>query len=90
MDPSKILQTDLLDLIFEGRNKDYGAYELRRQYNKRLTKALLITVAFGLLIFLSAFLGYHGNFFFAPVILNTPFLIFYSFSQSSPVWFTYN
>jgi periplasmic protein TonB len=56
MDPSKILQTDLLDLIFEGRNKDYGAYELRRQYNKRLTKALLITVAFGLLIFLSAFL----------------------------------
>jgi protein TonB len=57
MDANKILATDLLDLIFEGRNKEYGAYELRKQYNKRLTKALVITVGLGLLIFLSVFLA---------------------------------
>lgn len=57
MDANKILQTDLLDLVFEGRNKEYGAYELRRKYNKRLTSALLLTMALGLLIFLSAFIA---------------------------------
>ena len=40
MDPNKILQSDLLDIVFEGRNKDYGAYELRKKYNKRITLAL--------------------------------------------------
>jgi len=36
MDANKILSSELIDLVFEGRNKDYGAYELRMQYNKRL------------------------------------------------------
>jgi len=57
MDVNKILSTDLLDLIFEGRNKDYGAYELRRSYNKRLTKALLITASIALLILLGSFIS---------------------------------
>lgn len=48
MEANKILQADLLDLLFEDRNKEYGAYELRRRYNKRITTALLITA--GLLI----------------------------------------
>jgi periplasmic protein TonB len=56
MDVNKILSTDLLDLIFEGRNKDYGAYELRKKYNKRLTTALVITAGAFLLIFLTSFL----------------------------------
>ena len=56
MDVNKILSTDLLDLIFEGRNKEYGAYELRKQYNRRLTKALVITFGGLLLIFLTSFL----------------------------------
>lgn len=43
MEANKILQADLLDLVFEGRNKDYGAYELRKRYNKRITIALLVT-----------------------------------------------
>lgn len=43
MEPNKILQSDILDLVFEGRNKEYGAYELRKKYNKRITLALLIT-----------------------------------------------
>lgn len=43
METTKILNSELLDIIFENRNKDYGAYELRNQYNKRLSVALMIT-----------------------------------------------
>lgn len=43
MEANKILTTDFLDLLFEGRNKSYGAYELRRTYNKRLWLALGVT-----------------------------------------------
>ncbi|GAB2817824.1 energy transducer TonB [Ferruginibacter profundus] len=54
MDINKILSADVLDIIFDGKNKQYGAYDLRKSYNKRLTKALLITAALALLIFLSS------------------------------------
>jgi protein TonB len=43
MDVNKILTADFLDLIFEGRNKEYGAYDLRKTYNKRITYALVGT-----------------------------------------------
>lgn len=56
MDVNKILSTDLLDLVFEGRNKEYGAYELRSNYNKRLTTAMLITAALMLLLVLGSFI----------------------------------
>ena len=36
MEANKILTADFLDILFEGRNKEYGAYELRRTYRKRL------------------------------------------------------
>ena len=45
MEANKILQADVLDLVFEGRNKEYGAYELRKKYNKRILLALGITAA---------------------------------------------
>ena len=45
MDASKILGADILDLVFEHRNKEYGAYELRKTYNGRITKALIITAS---------------------------------------------
>ena len=54
MDINKILSADILDILFEGKNKQYGAYDLRKTYNKRLTKALLLTAAFALLIFLTS------------------------------------
>ena len=41
MEASKLLSASLLDIVFEGRNKAYGAYELRSQYNRRLGTALL-------------------------------------------------
>ena len=33
MEANKILKADILDIIFEGKNKSYGAYELRKTYN---------------------------------------------------------
>lgn len=53
MDVNKIQSADILDIIFDGRNKEYGAYELRKSYNKRMAKALVGTV----LILLLAVLG---------------------------------
>ena len=56
MDVNKILGADLLDIVFEGRNKEYGAYELRSQYKKRLTTAMLITASLMLLLVLGSFI----------------------------------
>ena len=44
MEKSIILSADILDILFEGRNKKYGAYELRKTYNKRISYALAATV----------------------------------------------
>jgi periplasmic protein TonB len=47
MTNKEILQSDLLDIVFEHRNKLYGAYALRKTYDRRLTLALvaaLVTV----------------------------------------------
>jgi protein TonB len=45
MTPSDVLQATLLDIVFESRNKDYGAYALRKQYNRRLVAALTAAVS---------------------------------------------
>lgn len=51
MDNTQIARASLNDLVFEGRNKAYGAYVLRRLYNKHVTRALLIAIAvFALLV----------------------------------------
>ena len=57
MEINKILNADILDIIFEGRNKTYGAYELRTKYSKRLSTALIITASLALLILLASFLS---------------------------------
>jgi protein TonB len=54
MEAKQILKSDLLDILFEGKNKDYGAYELRKTYNKRLTKALIGTVVLILLVLIGS------------------------------------
>jgi protein TonB len=40
MEAPKILQSDILDILFDRRNKEYGAYQLRKGYNKRLLLSL--------------------------------------------------
>ncbi|HLO82728.1 MAG TPA: energy transducer TonB [Chitinophagaceae bacterium] len=56
MDTNQILQSDMLDLVFDGRNKNYGAYVLRRNYNRHMMIGLVITTGTALFIFLSSFL----------------------------------
>jgi len=51
MEPNKILSADILDIVFEDRNKEYGAYELRKKYNRRMWTALGVT--FGLFILIA-------------------------------------
>ncbi|MEI9958106.1 MAG: energy transducer TonB [Ferruginibacter sp.] len=54
METNKILQADVLDIIFDGKNKQYGAYDLRKSYSKRVKKSLLITGTVALLLFFSS------------------------------------
>ncbi len=41
MNKHELSKADMLDILFENRNKSYGAYTLRRQYNGRLWTALI-------------------------------------------------
>jgi len=52
MDIQQIPQADLLDILFEGRNKDYGAYDLRKSYNRRLGLSIAGMLALCLLLFI--------------------------------------
>ncbi len=61
MEANKILSADLLDILFEGKNKEYGAYELRKTYNRRIGLALLITTAIAALIFLGSVIAKNLN-----------------------------
>ena len=56
MEANKILSADILDLVFEDRNKEYGAYQLRKTYNGRIIKALVITASVALLALLGSFI----------------------------------
>jgi|KBSSwiStaDraftv2_1062776.scaffolds.fasta_scaffold11816_2 protein TonB len=57
MEANKILSADILDLVFEGRNKEYGAYELRKTYNRRITRALVITASIAVIALGGSFLA---------------------------------
>jgi protein TonB len=57
MEANKILSADILDLIFEDRNKAYGAYELRKTYNKRIILAFLITIGIAAFFFIWSFIA---------------------------------
>src|SRR6202048_4994398 len=57
MEANKILNADILDIIFDGKNKEYGAYELRKTYNKRLVRALVGTALLILLLFIAYFVS---------------------------------
>lgn len=50
MESNQILKSDILDILFDGKNKAYGAYDLRRTYNRRISIALGVTVSIILLL----------------------------------------
>ncbi len=53
MNKETILKSDVLDILFDKRNKAYGAYNLRKFYNNRLIKSLAVMLT-GVVV-LSAF-----------------------------------
>lgn len=59
--PEKITQSDLLDILFENRNKTYGAYALRRSYSKTLVSAITITCFIALAFSLMQLLRHPKN-----------------------------
>ncbi|AWV98764.1 energy transducer TonB [Arcticibacterium luteifluviistationis] len=54
MENEKDLQT-LDDMLFEGKNKAYGAYDLRQKYSSHLSKAFVLGVSGVVFISLSSF-----------------------------------
>jgi len=54
MQANQILQSGILEILFDGRNKAYGAYDLRKTYNKRLTTAILFMIALVLLLLIGS------------------------------------
>ena len=46
MKSEQVLNAHILDIIFENRNKAYGAYTLRKFYNNRLFTSMGITFLF--------------------------------------------
>jgi len=46
------MEKTLNDIVFEGRNKSYGAYQLRKGYNSTMQRSVLLGVTFFLLVML--------------------------------------
>lgn len=44
MDASKLANASLDDIVFEGRNRAYGAFLLRKLYNKHITVAAVVAI----------------------------------------------
>lgn len=54
-------QTTILDMLFEQKNKAYGAYDLRTKYSSHLLKAFIIGTSTVLLIVLSSFAFFRSH-----------------------------
>lgn len=61
MEPNQIKEAHILDILFEGRNKAYGAYELRKTYNRRVVKAIFAMVSVVGLLFLGGVVSGFGK-----------------------------
>lgn len=77
MEKNNILQADFLDILFEGRNKEYGAYDLRKTYNRRMRIALTATALMCLLLL--------GGYLLAGTIGNTRVAMFVTDKELSRV-----
>jgi periplasmic protein TonB len=59
MTNKEILQSDMLDILFEHRNKSYGAYALRKGYDHRLAKAM--GISFSVVLIFVLLNGFKNN-----------------------------
>ncbi len=51
MEAKQILKSNILDILFENRNKAYGAYDIRMKYRARVNKSLIFAIS-GLVLIL--------------------------------------
>jgi periplasmic protein TonB len=69
-----ILKSDVLDIIFENKNKLYGAYTLRKFYNNRMYKALGAMFGLVAIVCLCSFIGKEKENFTVKIMDETPTL----------------
>jgi protein TonB len=85
MNANEILRADLLDILFEHRNKDYGAYDLRRKQNRHLWMATSIPFLVPVLLLLLMSLrraGTDGD--FNPASKSGPVVILTEYALPEP------
>jgi protein TonB len=71
MNNAQLATASLDDIVFDGRNKAYGAYVLRGEYDRHVVRALIIATAmFALLMTFPLVARFWQNEFPAPVIKN--------------------
>ncbi len=51
MEDSRLLKKSMDDIVFEGRNKEYGAFQLRKLYDKHMTRGIIIGAVMFILLF---------------------------------------
>ncbi len=78
MEPNDVLKADVLDILFENRNKSYGAYPLRKFYAQRLYISMGVTLS---LVTVAIFLYLH----FHTLPLTTRII-----TLPDPSWGTFN
>lgn len=69
MESNQILSAHVLDILFEGKNKEYGAYELRKTYNARAATALCFS-AITIIVFLCSFISKGDNSIKKPAVID--------------------
>ena len=62
MTNNELLHASLLDIVFDNRNKEYGAYALRKEYNQRMLASLGIGISLILFVVLMNALNNNGSF----------------------------
>lgn len=61
MDINKIQSADILDILFDGRNKEYGAYDLRKTYSKRIKLSMAGMLLLCILILAGSLIANSGS-----------------------------
>src|SRR6476620_11775686 len=52
IDWSDAVNRERAELVFEGRNKEYGGYQIRRDYQRRIVMALIVSFSLIVIAFL--------------------------------------
>lgn len=85
MEPNQILKSSLLDILFSGRNKEYGAYQLRKTYNRRMYLAMSGTATLISIFFLVKILSANSNSVVVPPVIQVDSSVLDPFPPDKPL-----